>query len=890
MLTMARSLFTCFRTLKGFVLMAILSASLAVFLGVTLVATLLYEDILARQAEQTSETLARQSFNAMLQVMRQGWNREQMEAFVEETRRAHEGSGYRFEFYRGDRVAERYGEVEQPDMDIVILSALASGGERVWREDGTVRRIMPLIARSDCLTCHQNAASGDVLGVIDIQHDMAPISREMRQNYVAMFIVASLLILLLAAAISTLFAGRIRDSLDAFRSRLAAVNSVEDFRQLDVSDIDVHFRELDSAYQHVNALVGRLKDVAVDKDILEFEIRLLSKFIITSEVVRDWREFIKELLAEINTIMPAHTLVTIFQVEEEGYELEVFWYHEVVVETRETFERILTQLVEAKPHGVGPTVLKVIHHSVHPCGEGVPLAAELTAEDIRLQTKSLLLEAPKIGGIVGIGVQSDLAQDPIRHIVIEGILSTLLNLVGSVKAIYKYTRDLEFYATRDPLTQLHNQRIFKDMLNYEVGRSTRHQDHFSLLMLDLDNFKHVNDRHGHAFGDQFLQAVAETLSASVRPGDFLARYGGDEFTIILPETEQQQAYSVGLRIADSLTSQVLTAPDGSTVRATTSIGIASYPNHASNPHDLFLMADNMMYKAKRKGKNCIALPDSEEVAAVFREVGEKNQMVLSALEEQRIVPYFQPIADVRTGEVNIHELLMRIQVDDRIVPAGEFIDIAESIGVIHKMDYLLIEKAFAQIHEQGYEGMLFINLSPKSLIIGEFIGHIHQLAIDYDILPERIVFELTERETVSNLKLLEKFVLDLKLEGFNFAIDDFGSGYSSFRYLKQFPIDMIKIEGEFIRNMLNDEKYMAFVKSIVTLAQSLGVSTVAEFIEDEEVLAAVAALGIDFGQGYHLGRPARDFARTCQVRDSTHAVGTPGNDVMDQACPGSGRE
>ncbi|MGL6253524.1 MAG: EAL domain-containing protein, partial [Billgrantia desiderata] len=229
------------------------------------------------------------------------------------------------------------------------------------------------------------------------------------------------------------------------------------------------------------------------------------------------------------------------------------------------------------------------------------------------------------------------------------------------------------------------------------------------------------------------------------------------------------------------------------------------------------------------------------------------------LEEQRIVPYFQPIADVRTGEVNIHELLMRIQLDDRLVPAGEFIDIAESIGVIHKMDYQLIEKAFAQVREQGYEGMLFINLSPKSLIIGEFIGRIHQLAIDYGILPERIVFELTERETVSNLKLLEKFVLDLKMEGFNFAIDDFGSGYSSFRYLKQFPIDVIKIEGEFIRNMLSDEKYMAFVKSIVTLAQSLGVSTIAEFIEDEEVLAAVEGLGIDFGQGYHLGRPGPNF-------------------------------
>lgn len=849
-----------FSTLRGFVFCVILASALAVFLGVTLAASLLYEDIMRRQAAQTSQNIAEQTFNSMFEVMRRGWNREDLERFVDATKAAHENSPFDLEIYRGALVAELYGHITQPEMDRSIQNAFADGEQSVTHNDNITRRIYPMTARSECLACHTNAQAGDVLGVIDIHHDMNPVASEARQGYVVLFVIVSLVMLFAAGVVSSLAAGRVKRALDLFRTRLSSVNTVKDFRTLDVSDVDLSFDELNHAFGDINALAQRLKNVAVDKDILEFEIRLLSKFIITSDVVRDWREFIKDLLVDINTIIEAHTLMTIFQVEDEGYELEIFWYQEPTKGDRQLLERIVTRQLEQNPHfQEDVAIVRITHHSVEHNNDIDSPAITISPEEIELETKSLLLDAPRIGGVVGIGVQSEIAKDPIRHIVIDGILSTLLNLVGSVKAIYKYTCDLEFYATRDPLTSLHNQRVFKDLLPYEVGRAKRHRESFSLLMLDMDNFKLVNDRHGHAFGDQFLQAFGKALASAVRPGDFLSRYGGDEFTVILPDTGASQAYSVAQRITRELAEVVLMAPDGSPVRATTSVGIAVYPEHAEDPKDLFLLADNMMYKAKRQGKNCLALPEEDEVAAIYREVGEKNQMVLNALEEGRIVPYFQPIVDVNTGETHIHELLMRIEQDGRIVPAGEFIDIAESIGVIHRMDYLLIEKAFKQIHAQSYAGTLFINLSPRSLIIGEFINRIHQLAVDYEIDPKRIVFELTERETVSNLQLLEKFVLDLKLQGFNFAIDDFGSGYSSFHYLKQFPIDVIKIEGEFIRNMIDDDKYLAFVKSIVTLAKSLKVETIAEFIEDEAVMNAVRELGIDYGQGYHLGRPGPDF-------------------------------
>jgi EAL domain-containing protein (putative c-di-GMP-specific phosphodiesterase class I) len=178
------------------------------------------------------------------------------------------------------------------------------------------------------------------------------------------------------------------------------------------------------------------------------------------------------------------------------------------------------------------------------------------------------------------------------------------------------------------------------------------------------------------------------------------------------------------------------------------------------------------------------------------------------------------------------------------------------MGIAHKMDYQLIEKAFVQVRDQSYRGMLFINLSPRALIVGEYVARVAKLAEEFGIEPARIVFEITERETVSNLSLLEKFVLDVKMQGFSFAIDDFGSGYSSFQYIKCFPIDYIKIEGEFVRNMVHDAVYHAFIKSIVTLAKELGIKTIAEYVEDAEVLAAVDSLGIDYAQGYYIGHPS----------------------------------
>ncbi len=822
-------------TLKGFVFSATVGVALLVFLGATLASSLLYEKLLEDRTLETSGEISRQNFNTVYQALRIGASRRQLDDIVVAGKAAFPTTI--------DDIRVHAGNGSQ---------AAENGKKSMVKSGGHITYAFPVTAQPECLRCHTDVKAGQVLGRIEVVHNLQPVSARVRIYYIALFLALGSLVLLAAAGVTSYAARKLNRSVAQFRGKVESINTVRDFDRLDISRIDFGFEEFNQTFDNVALLVEKVKSIAVDKEVLEFEIKLLEKFIITSDVVRDWREFIKNLLLDINPIIEAYALVTIFRIEEEAYECEVFWRNPPSIETRTLFEKILHSQLSGNEFFDQAAHLTIIHNIADENG-ALP---ELSLHDIELQAKTLLLETPKIGGIVGIGVQSSLARDNVRHMVIGSVLTTLINLVGSVKAIYKYTRDLEHYATRDPLTDLYNQRMFWELLGYEVGRAKRHKEPFAVIVLDMDNFKTINDRYGHHFGDAFLQALAGLFHKEVRDGDLLARYGGDEFCIILPGASDTQAHMVAQRIAEALSNFAMETPDGNHLKPTTSIGIAISPNHGDNPKDLFLVADNMMYKAKKMGKNAIAIPSDEEMAEVFRKAGEKSIMIQNALDQRQIVPYFQPICDAASGEIAIHELLMRIQLGDQIVTAHEFIEEAESMGVAHKMDYQLIEKAFAQMKEQGYRGMLFVNLSPKALVVGEFGARVSQLASEFGIAPSRIVFEITERETVSNLSLLEKFVRDVKLQGFSFAIDDFGSGYSSFQYIKRFPVDYIKIEGEFIKNMQRDEVYLAFVKSIVTLAQELKIKTIAEYVEDGDTLEAASRLGIDYAQGYHISRPS----------------------------------
>lgn len=419
---------------------------------------------------------------------------------------------------------------------------------------------------------------------------------------------------------------------------------------------------------------------------------------------------------------------------------------------------------------------------------------------------------------------------------------------------------LAWLADHDPLTDLFNRRRFHEELEQMLNLAVRYQRPGALIFFDLDQFKYINDTSGHQAGDNLLKIVAQLLLGIIRATDVIGRLGGDEFAVILPEVTSEGAIEVTKKILDCLRQVELTV-DGRTHKASASIGIALFPGQSNDVSDLLAAADLAMYQAKEVGRGGWHLFSDEDMSRErMQTLVYWKEKIEHALLHDRFVLYFQPIMNVRDRTVDHYEVLLRMLDEDGTVLApAAFISASEHTGLIYAIDHMVLRKAIAQAAEIQHHGRRIyfsINLSAHSFNDPELLPILEQTLTHYDADPTSFIFEITETATLADLPAACKLMELIKALGCSLTLDDFGVGFSSFYYLRQLPIDYIKIDGSFIQNLADSPDDQILVKALCDVAKGFGKKTTAEFVENAATLVLLEKMQVDYAQGYFIGRPA----------------------------------
>ncbi|MBU0946753.1 MAG: EAL domain-containing protein [Proteobacteria bacterium] len=410
-------------------------------------------------------------------------------------------------------------------------------------------------------------------------------------------------------------------------------------------------------------------------------------------------------------------------------------------------------------------------------------------------------------------------------------------------------------ALHDDLTELPNRILMEERLDYGLAVAKRQREPLAVLLMDLVRFKEINDSLGHFYGDYLLQEVAHRMQGVVRESDTLARFGGDEFAMVLPATTLSQAVNISQKIATAVEEPFLL--EGHNVTVGISIGIALYPEHGLNSETLILYADMAMYDAKRNDViYAIFNPDQDRttfnrlvMVGELREALQHNQMFLD----------YQPKVSIRKeGDIGVEALLRWQHPEKGIIGPDDFIPLAEQAGLIKSLTTLVLNKALEQCSlwkKAGLQIPVAVNLSIKNLHDLEFPVEVTKLLMKWNVAPHLLVLEITENCIIVDQERVATVVRELKNSGIKLSIDDFGTGYSSIAYLKKFPAREIKIDKSFVTDMVSNEDNAVIVKSTIDMVHNIGGQVVAEGVEDEATQHMLTDLGCDFLQGFHVCRP-----------------------------------
>ncbi|HMJ35718.1 MAG TPA: EAL domain-containing protein [Baekduia sp.] len=429
----------------------------------------------------------------------------------------------------------------------------------------------------------------------------------------------------------------------------------------------------------------------------------------------------------------------------------------------------------------------------------------------------------------------------------------------------RFEGQLQYLADHDALTGLFNRRRFEEELDRVLAEAQRYDRHGAVLVLDLDGFKYVNDTLGHPVGDELLARLGATLRDELRETDVIARLGGDEFGIILPQATTAEASAVAAKLLHAVERDGIVADEARHARVTASAGLALFAGaDGVTAEELLVEADIAMYDAKEAGRNRSAVHERDGTGPGLR-VSRLSwlERIRAALAEDRFELHAQPIValapDDDADPIPAFELLLRMRGDDdELVSPAAFLPIAERFDLVQAIDRWVVGHAVALLrreHEAGRPVTLSVNISGRTMGDGDFAGWLEELLTLTPVPRKRLIVEITETAAIVNLDRARALADTLRRLGCLLALDDFGAGFASFAYLKHLRFDVLKIDGEYVSGLRDNATDRLVVEAVVQIARGLGTPSLAEFVGDSDTLDAVRALGVDYAQGFHLGRP-----------------------------------
>lgn len=423
----------------------------------------------------------------------------------------------------------------------------------------------------------------------------------------------------------------------------------------------------------------------------------------------------------------------------------------------------------------------------------------------------------------------------------------------------KTEAQLRYIADHDSLTGLLDRRRFRSELDQYVSFTARYGGQGAVMIIDIDGLKAINDSHGHHAGDNVIRHVAAIMRERVRTTDIVARLSGDEFAVLMPQTDVAGALQLGEDLRAQVADNADRSPDSEA--ATISVGITMFGGEREiGAEAVLIAADQAMYRAKEEGRDRIALfQDPAEPQRGQRRQQTTSARIRDALTNDRLSLHTQPIRSLASGGIERYELLLRMTGDNgELLPAASFIEAAERAGMVQELDRWVVSRALELLAMREREGSpvsLHVNLSGASVADLSVLEFIERRLDEGEADPARCTFEITETARVRDYEVATGFADRLTEFGCQVAIDDYGAGFGPFHYLKKIPFDLIKIDGSFIRDMPNSDADQLTVQAIVQIARGLGKTTIAEYVQDDTTAQMLREYGVDMAQGYHLGMP-----------------------------------